>query len=94
MDKDPEKVEAAYVTWESEEERKEAISQSGKALTEFRVIERASARTRSYKDLDTNVSGRPGLSRSDYDAFRPGEAVPGGHAGIIRSANSAYQRVG
>ena len=94
MDKDPEKVEAAYVTWGSEEERKEAISQSGKALTEFRVIERASARTRSYKDLDTNVSGRPGLSRSDYDAFRPGEAIPGGHAGIIRSANSAYQRVG
>ena len=94
MDKDPEKVEAAYVTWESEEERKEAISQSGKALTEFRVIERASARTRSYKDLDTNVSGRPGLSRSDYDAFRPGEAIPAGHAGIIRSANSAYQRVG
>jgi hypothetical protein len=94
MAKDPEKVEAAYITWGNEEERKEAMLESGKALGEFRVIERASARTRSYKDLDTNVSGRPGLTRSDYDAFRPGEAVPGGHVGIIRSANSAYQRVG
>jgi len=94
MNKDPEKVETAYVTWGSEEERKEAMLESGKALGEFRVVDRASARTRSYKDLDTNVSGRPGLSRSDYDAFRPGEAIPGNHAGIIRSANSAYQRVG
>jgi len=94
MDRDPEKVEAAYVTWGNEEERKEAMLESGKALREFRVIERSSARSRSYKDLDTNVSGRPGLSRSDYDAFRPAEAVPGNHEGIIRAANNAYQRVG
>tara|TARA_Y100001963_G_scaffold5998_1_gene7749 strand:- start:859 stop:3018 length:2160 start_codon:yes stop_codon:yes gene_type:complete len=98
MKKPNEQAEIAYVTWGSEAERKDALLESGKALEEYRTIggrERTSARSRqSFKDLDTNVSGRPGFLRSDYDAFRPDEAVPGSHAGIIRAANSAYQRVG
>ena len=95
MNKSPEEVDVAYFTWANEDERKDAMLQSGKALGEYRVVEHSTARYRqSYKDLDTNVSGRPALLRSDYDAFRPDEAVPGSHAGIIRAANSAYQRVG
>ena len=95
MSKSPEEVDVAYFTWANEDERKDAMLQSGKALGEYRVVEHSTARYRqSYKDLDTNVSGRPALLRSDYDAFRPEEAVPGSHAGIIRAANSAYQRVG
>ena len=92
---DSSKSEIAYVTWGTEEERKDALLESGKALEEYRTVQHSTARSRqSYRDLDTNVSGRPGLTRSDYDAFRPDETVPGSHAGILRSANSAYQRVG
>ena len=87
--------ELAYVTWSNEDEKHEALIEAGKALSEFRTIEHSRAgRRNSFKDLDTNVSGRPGLKRSDYDVFRPEEATPGKHAGIIRAANSAYHRVG
>ena len=89
---------SAYVTWGSEAERKDALIESSKALSEYKTISHSpqvsTARYRSYKDLDTNVSGRPGLTRRDYDAFRPGEAVPQSPKKIISAANHAYQRVG
>ena len=88
----------AFVTWAGEDDRVEALRESAKAIDEYRIVDRGGVATanrwRSYKDLDTNVSGKPGLTRRDYENFRPGEAVPGKHSGIIRAANSAYQRVG
>ena len=87
-----------FVTWASEEERVTALNESAKAYEEYRIVDRAgsasASRYRSYKDLDTNVSGRPGLNRRDYEQFRPGEAVPSKHSDVIKAANTAYQRVG
>ena len=71
----------AFVTWAGEDDRVEALRESAKAIDEYRIVDRGGVATanrwRSYKDLDTNVSGKPGLTRRDYENFRPGEAVPG-----------------
>jgi len=87
-----------FVTWGNEEDRVTALNESAKAYEEYRIVDRAGSATagryRSYKDLDTNVSGRPGLSRRDYEQFRPGESVPSKHSDVIKAANTAYQRVG
>jgi len=87
-----------FVTWANEEERIVALNESAKAYEEYRMVDRSGSasagRYRSYKDLDKNVSGRPGLTRRDYEQFRPGESVPSKHSDIIKAANTAYQRVG
>lgn len=89
--------EEAYVTWGEDLSSKEkALKLSSESLTEYNGIERSTARrTRlDFSNLDTNISGRPGLTRSDYDAFRPEEAVPTKVKAIIRKADEIYQRVG
>jgi hypothetical protein len=89
--------EEAYVTWGEDLDSKEkALKQSSLSLTEYGGIEKTiGRRTRlDFSNLDTNVGGRPGLTRSDYDAFRPDEAVPTKVKAIIRKADEIYQRVG
>lgn len=95
--------EEAYVVWGDDlSSKKEALRLSSESLVEFNGIDRASGaekaiarRTRlDFSNLDTNVSGRPGLTRSDYDAFRPDEAVPQQIKYIMRRADVIYQRVG
>ena len=87
----------AYVTWgEDLESKKEALKQSSESLEEYNGIERSVGRRSrlDFSNLDTNVSGRPGLTKSDYYAFRPDEAIPSQIKMIIRKAEHIYQRVG
>jgi hypothetical protein len=89
--------ESAYVTWGDDLDSKEkALKASSESLSEYNVVERTTARrTRlDFSNLDTNVGGRPGLTRNDYYAFRPEEAVPTKIKGIIYHADDIYQRVG
>jgi len=95
--------EEAYVIWGDDIESKQAaLSKSSESLGEYNGIERATnqekalaRRTRlDFSNLDTNVSGRPGLLKSDYDAFRPEEAVPLVLKHILRRADQVYQKVG
>ena len=81
--------ESAYVTWGDDLDSKEkALKASSESLSEYNVVERTTARrTRlDFSNLDTNVGGRPGLTRNDYYAFRPEEAVPTKIKGIIYHA--------
>tara|TARA_R110000765_G_scaffold68868_1_gene133240 strand:+ start:7460 stop:9583 length:2124 start_codon:yes stop_codon:yes gene_type:complete len=48
----------------------------------------------TYIDIESNRSVRPSFSRSDYDAFRPGEAVPTQQKRIIGMCMGAYDKVG
>lgn len=87
----------AYVTWgEDLESKAKALEQSSQSLSEFNGIERSTARrTRlDYSNLDSNTGGRPGITKQDYYAFRPEEAVPNKIKAIIREADNIYQRVG
>jgi hypothetical protein len=89
--------EEAYVTWgEDLESKQEALKLSSQSLVEYNGIEKSTARrTRlDYSNLDSNVDGRPGLTKSDYYAFRPEESVPNKVKGIIRRADEIYQKVG
>jgi len=88
----------AYVTWGDDlQSKKNALELSSKSLAEFDGIHKTTgyARySRDFSNLGENLSSRPGLTRSDYDYFRPSEAVPVRMKNIIKTADNIYQRVG
>lgn len=90
--------EQAYVTWGDDlASKQDALKQSSESMSEYTLVQKASAMRRyglDYSNLDKNTSGRPGLNRSDYDYFRPDEAVPREIKLVIRKAEDIYQRVG
>lgn len=90
--------EEAYVAWGDDlESKKDALKTSSESMSEYTIVEKSSAMRRyglDYSGLDSNTDGRPGLTRSDYDFFRPDEAVPKRIKGIIKKAEDIYQRVG
>jgi hypothetical protein len=90
--------EQAYVTWGDDlASKQDALKQSSESMSEYTLVQKASAMRRygfDYSNLDKNTSGRPGLTRSDYDYFRPDEAIPREIKLVIRKAEDIYQRVG
>lgn len=94
--------EQAYVTWSDDnlEGKQAALNEASKSLDEFTLVQKSTAASRrysiDYSNLDSNTSGRPGLTRTDYDYFRPDEAVPSSkHVKIIlKRAEDIYNRVG
>lgn len=49
---------------------------------------------RTFLDYESNVSIRSDYNRSDYDYFRPSEAIPTDSKGIIALCMKAYENVG
>lgn len=90
--------EPAFVAWgDDASSREEAVKLSGESLSEYTSIDRSYGSRRystDYSNLDSNTSGRPGLTRSDYYYFRPGEQIPNQVKNIIKKAEDIYQRVG
>ena len=94
----PEEPTEAYIAWGDDLASKQAaLDKTSQSLDEFSGVQRSSgyARySRNYSDLLENTSSRPGLTRSDYDYFRPNEAIPTQTKYIIKEADKIYQRVG
>lgn len=91
--------ENAYVTWTDDNlaDKRTALSEASKSLDEFSGIQKTLGYyyPRDYSNLSTGpTSGRPGLTRSDYDVFRPDEAVPKKIKAIIQQSDMVYNRVG
>lgn len=92
--------ENAYVTWSDDnlDDKRTALNEASKALDEFNVVQKSTANNSRYRldfsNLDGPTSGRPGLTRSDYDYFRPEESVPQHIKGILSKADVVYNRVG
>jgi hypothetical protein len=89
----------AYVTWSDADltDKKEALKEASKSLDHFGGFQHANATSSRYRDFSNllpNTSGRPGLTRADYDFFRPDEAVPREIKQIFIAANDIYSRVG
>ena len=89
----------AYVFWGDDASSKaEAAKKSSETLEEYVGLNHASGSGRryslDYSNLDGFIGGRPGLTRTDYDFFRPDEAVPKKMKIILRRAEDIYQRVG
>lgn len=92
--------ENAYVTWNDNDiqDKRTALDEASKSLEEFTGIERSIAGRYGpvdWSNLSTGpTSGRPGLTRADYEAFRPDEAIPKKIKGIIQNSNFIYHKVG
>ncbi len=90
----------AYVTWGDADlnDKREALKEASRSLDEYAGIERTVANNGRYRldfsNLDGPTSGRPGLTRSDYDYFRPEEAIPKHIKLIFHQSDVIYNRVG
>ena len=92
--------ENAYVTWDENDliSKQKALEESSKSLDEYGIYQNkataATSRFRSFINLDGQISSRPGLTRTDYDYFRPDEAIPTEIKAIFGMADQIYNRVG
>tara|TARA_Y100001973_G_C5199416_1_gene336570 strand:- start:783 stop:2897 length:2115 start_codon:yes stop_codon:yes gene_type:complete len=87
-----------YSTWASESEKASIYKLdldgydgvAHKSVAHFPY----SSNRQTYIDVESNRSVRPSFSRSDYDSFRPGEALPTKQKKIMAACMNAYDRVG
>lgn len=90
--------EPAYISWAGKDatEQQKAFTQMSKSVDEYIGISRTSGSFYGYdySNLAPNVSGRPGLTRDGYEAFRPNERIPSKHTDICAAADAAYQNNG
>ena len=85
----------AYVSWDgTKAERDDSLKVYTNAIQEAATASSYSSRNRNFSDLTTYMSGKPGLRGSDYDYFRPEQAIPEKHKDIIAFARAAYRRIG
>lgn len=102
-DAEPRQPTKAYITWDglNLEQQQAAFEEAAGSLDEFGAIEKSVGYAgrryypQDYSNLSTGpTSGRPGLTRSDYDYFRPDEAIPNQMKGIMKQSDLIYNRVG
>ncbi len=85
-----------YETWGSDSEKDKVyndINLDGYDGAVYRSSAYSSNR-QTYIDVEPNRSVRPAFNRSDYDSFRPGEAIPARQKKIMGMCMAAYDRVG
>ena len=83
----PQKSEAAFVSWNKD-------SNQPPPLADYQHIQKAYAGRERFKDIDTNISVRDGFSRTDYEYFRPDEALPKKQKDVIAFCMQAYRKIG
>lgn len=89
----------AYVSLDgTKAEKAKGMKTMNEATEDFQGVSHASLSSHwnNFSNLDGNTSGRPGLMKSDYYKFRPGEATPSlrDHKAVIHRCDEAYQHVG
>lgn len=89
----------AYASLEgTKSERANGLRVMNEATQDFQGVSHASLTSHwnNFSNLDGNNSGRPGLMKSDYYRFRPGEAPPSlrNYKEVIQRCDEAYQHVG
>jgi len=89
--------EPLFQTWASDAEKEKVYDSTdldGYDGAVYRSQAHYGSRQQTYIDIETNRSVRPSFSRSDYDAFRPGESVPTKQKRIMGMCMNAYDTVG
>jgi len=90
--------EDLYLTWDNESQKEEVYKATSDNVEAYDGIQKSHAhsygRRTSYIDIEPNRSVRTGFNRSDYDAFRPGEAAATKQKRMIAQCMQAYSRVG
>ena len=91
-----------FKSWSDDRERNDMIqSYQTESGSYDGVVHRSEAHRgnygsdrQTYLDIEPDRSVRPSFNRSDYDAFRPGEAVPYRQKRIMAACGTAYDKVG
>lgn len=78
---------AYYITWANDAEKLSAMEVAGRAM------EKALG-ANTYRNAAPNVSVREPFDRSDYESFRPDDALPTTHKGTLQACMDAYDQVG
>ena len=92
---DEKKQENGFITWGDDSSKQQAFADAAGSVELYEGIQRTSAYSyRSFLDVESNRSVRTGIGRSDYDRFRPDEAVPKKQKDIMRLCMHAYDKVG
>jgi len=87
--------EPAFVTWNSESEKHQALGSFSESVDYYDGIQKAQAfGYRNFLDIEPNRSVRPEFGRQDYNRFRASEATPKRQKDIIKMCMDAYDRVG
>ena len=87
--------EDLYLTWGDDSERSKAYELSADNVNAYDGIQKSYAYdNRTFIDIETQRSVRPGFNRRDYNAFRPGEAIPTQQKKIVKMCMQAYEKVG
>ena len=85
----------AFVTWNSESEKHEALRSFSESIDYYEGVQKASGfGYRNFLDIEPNRSVRPEFGRQDYNRFRASEATPKRQKDIIKMCMEAYDRVG
>jgi hypothetical protein len=93
----PSPNDAMFVTWQDAGERKLALTTAAQASQEYGVI---AQRERAYgSDIfmgagGPGISTRDGMSRRDWEYFRPEDSIPREIRNIISTSMQAYNRIG
>ena len=85
--------EPAFVTWNSESEKQQALSNFSESVNYYEGVQKSSG-YRNFLDIEPNRSVRPEFGREDYNRFRSSEATPKRQKEIIKMCMDAYDRVG
>ena len=93
--KNPANNSANYLTWSTSTELRSILNDLDLEEQPERTFAHFSSHHHSRtRDLISGVSGRPGLTRSDYNYFRPDETVPTKIKDVIARANEIYSTNG
>jgi hypothetical protein len=85
---------AAYVLMEgTPEDMRAANLEYGKAMANTHPVVRSTAGF-GERAGPGDITARNGLSKFDYELFRPGERVPVRYLGILEACMTAYERIG
>lgn len=94
-------IETPFVFWgDDKNSQKNALDASAGSLEEYMGIHHSVAYNgrpstrQDFSNILPNVSSKPGLTKTDYDYYRPQEAVPNQIYAILNRAELIYQRVG
>jgi hypothetical protein len=89
-------IEPGYVTWNDSKTLQAALSSATQALDKSQIMptHTRAALSNTFKGIDGPASVRTGMTRNDYEFFRPAESIPRHHREIIRVCLEAYEHVG
>tara|TARA_R110002020_G_scaffold103752_13_gene243173 strand:+ start:8514 stop:10598 length:2085 start_codon:yes stop_codon:yes gene_type:complete len=86
-----------FITWDDQDSssRERAFNDYSDSIDSYAGLSKSQgSHYRTFIDVETNRSVRPGYRTTDYHAFRPDEQIPQKQKKIIKMCMDAYDKVG